>query len=183
MRPGIAYVEIPFAIGAGYDRVEGVVVVFASKAREQNFFSIRNVVAIFIGVNDQIGGAGYDDLLAHYGDPQGRNEVFVLDKYFGSVGFAIAIGIFQNHHPVAIVVEKVMEGVVVEGAVVDGLGDPDPPSGVHIHIGGIVKHGAFGPEGHFQVVGEIQLERLLRPGFEKQRDQKQEKYGGEITVH
>lgn len=183
MWPGIAYVEIPFAIRAGYDRMEGVVVVFASKAREQNFFSIGNVVAIFIGVNDQIGRARHDDLLAHYGNTQRRNQVFVLDKYFGGIGFAIAIGIFQNHHPIPFVVVQVMESVVVEGTVVDGFGDPNPPSSVHIHIGRVVKQGTFGPEAYLQVVGEVQLEGVLWLRFEEQRDQKEEKYGGEITTH
>jgi hypothetical protein len=76
-----------------------------------------------------------------------------------------------------------MEGIVVEGAVIDSLGDPDPPPGVYIHIGGIVKQGTFGPEAHLQVVGEVQLEWVLRLVFEAQRDQKEEKYGGEITAH
>ena len=76
-----------------------------------------------------------------------------------------------------------MEGIVVEGSVINCLGDPDPPSGVHIHIGGIVKQGTFCPEGHLQVVGEVQFEGVLRLGFEEQGDQKKEKYGGEITAH
>jgi hypothetical protein len=76
-----------------------------------------------------------------------------------------------------------MEGIVVEGSVIDSLGDPDPPSGIHIHIGGVVKQGTLGPEAHLQVVGEVEFERVLRLGFEEQRDQKEEKYGGKITAH
>jgi len=76
-----------------------------------------------------------------------------------------------------------VEGIVVEIAVIDGLSNPDAATTIHVHIGGVVKEGAFGPEAHFQVVGEVEFEGVLGLRIEEQRDQKEEKYGGKITSH
>ena len=153
----VARVEVPVAVGASRCRVQRVVVVEATEAREQNFFFVGDVVAVFVGINDEVGRATHHYFVANDGNAERSHEVFVLGKNFGFVGFAVVVGVFQNYHAVALSKMQFGVGFVVKLAVIDGLRNPNPPTGINVHVGWIVKQRRFGPKRGFQIVGEVEL--------------------------
>ena len=48
-------------------------------------------------------------------------------------------------------------GFVVEFPVIDGLRHPNPASNVDVHIGWVIEHWRFGPEGGFQIIRQVQF--------------------------
>jgi hypothetical protein len=75
------------------------------------------------------------------------------DEDVGGVGFAIAIGVLQDADGIA------LTAATAVAAVVDAFGDPDPAGVVDIEVGGIVEVGRGGPEGDFEIVGEMESGR------------------------
>ena len=60
--------------------MQRVVVIFSTKACEQNFFRVGFVIAINIGIDNKVGRARHNDFIAEHGNAKGRNQIFILNK-------------------------------------------------------------------------------------------------------
>lgn len=98
---GISEGEVPLAGWGTHDGVEGVVVTAALEAGEEDLAlvdrGIEDGVSIDVGVNDDRGRGGKDDLVIENGDAEGgMAEAFFRDEDVGGIRFAIVVGVLEN---------------------------------------------------------------------------------------
>ena len=105
-------------------------------------------VAIHIGVNEEVGRLGYDNLVVDHGYAKGCDEQFLLDEGVTGIGFSVFVSIFNHNNSVTL-------GLTIEVfAIANALCHPGTAILVDVHVGGVVKLGRSGPESDFQPVGD-----------------------------
>ena len=155
VRPGVAGVEEQAPARPGRHRVEAVVVVEAAKASQERLALVGLVVAVGVGVDEEVRRGRDVDLVANDADAQRRHQVVVLHEGLGGVGAAVAVGVLHDHDTLAGRVRKMTLGRIVEVAVVDRFKHPEAPFRVHVDVGGVVEHRRVGPESRLQPVGHV----------------------------
>ncbi|MNL56624.1 hypothetical protein D3C87_1801290 [compost metagenome] len=123
-----------------------MVVVETAEAGQKNFTLIGFIVAIRVRVHKQVRCAGNDRFIPDYRNAERGCQQRILHIYLRRFGPAIAIFVFQDHHPVTLLlVAEALGRFCIEIAVIDRLCDPHPAFGIDIHVGRVIKHGRFGP--------------------------------------
>ena len=107
----------------------------------------KTPIAIDVGVDDEIGRIGDDDLVADDGDAERRHERGFLDERCRLVGAAVAVGVFEHHDAIALRI------ALLVAAVVHALGHPDAALRVDVDVGGILEHGRLRPDRDLEPVG------------------------------
>ena len=107
---------------------------------------IEFVIAVDIGVNDQVRRLRHDDFVVDDRDAERRDEIRVLHEGRDLVGLARALGVFEHDDAVAF---RAAAGVA---AVVHALGDPHAAVLVDFEIGWVVEQRRRGPHGDFETI-------------------------------
>ena len=105
--------------------MQPVVVIEAAEAGQQDLFLVGRVVAVLVGVDDQVRRSGDDHAVADHGQAEWRAEILVLHEYLGRVRPPIAVRVAENQDPIS---RLMGEGALLGGielAVVDRFGHPD----------------------------------------------------------
>ena len=142
--------------------MQPVVMVEAAEPGEEDLLLVGSVVAVGVGVDDQVRRCRHDHAMADHRQAQGRPEIRVLHEGLGAVGAAVAVAVREDDDPIARRVRQRLALGGVEAAVVDGFGDPHPPLRIDIDVRGVEEHRGLGPERDLEVVGKGELvgERL-----------------------
>ena len=164
MRAGVAGVEVPTSIRSSDECMQPVVVIETAESGQQDLLLVRRVVAVRVGVDDQVRRRRDHDAVADHGKAEWRAEILVLHEDLGRVRPAVAVRVAENQNPVS----RVMgEGTLlggIEAAVVDRFGHPDTAANVHVDIRRVEEHRRFRPKGNLEIVGEDKLiTASLRP--------------------
>jgi hypothetical protein len=91
-------------------------------------------------------------------------QVLVLDEDLAAIRAAVVVGVREDHDSIAGRVGERVALCVVEPAVVDGLGPPDPPSRIHVDVGGVEEHRGFSPKTDLEILGQGELVAQLLAG-------------------
>ena len=150
----VSVVEIPLAVRADGDGVQRVVVLAGVETREEGFALVHGgiefPVAVRIGVNEEVGRLGDDDLVFKNGDAKRGFEVFLLRENTGGIRFAVLVGVLKDH-------DAVTFRALDRAAVVHALRDIEAAFGVEVDVGWVLQHRAGGPNGDLKaVVGEVE---------------------------
>ena len=138
-----------------------MVMIFTSKSGEQYFFFIRHIVSVLIGIYYKVGSAGYYHLITYYCYTKRRYKTGILNKQFCRIRNAVFIGILQDHYTIALGMMKKLCGIIIKIPVVHRFGYPHPSFRIYVNIGRIVKHGRFGPQRSFKIIGQIKRDISL----------------------
>ena len=152
MWTGVAGIEVVAAVRAGDERVQPVVVIEPAESGQERLLLVRNVVSILVGVREEMRRRRDDDAPVNDGEPQRRAQILVLDEDFGTVGASVVVGIRENDDAVAGGMSQRTLLGRVECAVVDRLGDPDPPASVHVDVRRVEEHRRLGPQSDLEIV-------------------------------
>ena len=182
VRPRVAHGHVELAVHVGGHRMQPVVVVEAAEAGEHHLAPVGDVVTVGVLVHVEVGGTGHVDAVAHHRDPERRGEVGVLHEDLRVVADSVAVGVLEDHHPVAAV--EVLAGVAPPPlAVVHRLRDPHAPPGVHVHGRRVEQRRRLRPKGRVQPLGHLegaeQRVTRLRVLAEERRGQEEETSGDE----
>ena len=180
VRTRVAHGHVQLAVHVRHHRVQPVVVVEAAEAGQHHLAPVGDVIPVGVLVHVEVGRAGHVDAVPHDGDPQRRGEVGVLDEDLGRVADPVAVGVLQDHDPVAPV--EVLAGVAPPPlAVVHRLGDPQAPPGVHVHGRRVEERRGLRPEGRVQALGHLEgaEQRVARGGVLREERRCEEESGGE----
>ena len=158
VEPLIPGVEPEPPVVAEGDGMDAVVVIEAAKTSEQLLLA-HDVVVGVLGVDPHVGGLRHIDLVAENGDAERRPQFHALVKDLARVRDAVAVGVFQNDDPVALV-GQILD-VLQLAAVVDRLRDPNSPALVNGHVGRVHDVGLGCPERNLQPIGDPETLRRL----------------------
>lgn len=129
-----------------------MVVVAAVEAGQQHLArvdpGVETQIAVDVGVDDQVGRVGNDDLVVDHGDAEGGDQRRFLHKDMARVGDAVAVGVLQHHDPVAGGLASLV------AAVVDALRDPDAPLRIDVHVRRITQQRALRPKRDLEALGD-----------------------------
>ena len=109
-------------------------------------FGVKFEVPVHIGKYHNVGRLGNYDLVVKHRNAKGGFEIRILPEYFGLISGSIAIGVDQNHDAVACLPSDSQFFTIIYA-----LRNPDSPLWIDRHVGGVVKHWTFCPQGDFQV--------------------------------
>jgi len=135
------------AIGSPDEGVQCFVGVFESPAIEEDFGSgVGYVVAVAIGNEEEFGGLSDPD--AAETDFESTDEIEFILEDFADVGFAVAVGVFEDEDAVLAFGGFAFEGIGI------GLGDPEAAPIINGHGDGLLDVGFTGDEESFEACGE-----------------------------
>lgn len=155
VRPRVARVEPPRAVGAADERVQAVVVVEAAKSREERLASVCYVVAVVIVQDPRGGGARDDDPRSQDRDAERRDELGKLREDLGALAHAVLVEIREDHDAIAFLEGEA--GIASAPlAVVDRLGDPNAAARIDVEGRRVVEGGRARPERHARVARRIE---------------------------
>ena len=147
---GVAEVEIPAAVGADGEGMDGMVVLRVAGLCEQRLLPVGDEIAIVIVEHEHVRRTRHDHLpprsVADDADPQRRIDVAPLVKDLRRVGNAVAVGVFEDEDPVAVGPR------VLAATVVGDLAHPHPPRGVDVDIGGAREERFGGEQRRFKLL-------------------------------
>src|SRR5690606_36546832 len=93
--------KIPFSIRPRHAGVQAMIVIQPAESSKKHFLMIRLIISVLVRIHNHGGRTGYNHLISDYRNTQWRYDIFILDKYFRTVGFAISVYIFQNKHTIS----------------------------------------------------------------------------------
>ena len=159
-----ALVHVEATIGAPAKCVERVVCVLGAEAGEHCAAAVRAIVEVGIVEFKKIGGCGdvgglgfrlriFANGFFFQNGCHARGDEQVAGERRGFVGFAIAVGVFEDHDFVV--------GMRAGGDHrIDGrAGDPQATCGVPIHADGLREQRRLGPEREFHSIGDGEIRR------------------------
>ena len=154
----IAEVKIKLAVGAEHKGVHPVVVLLTGNALENNFLLVGFVIAVFIREQIHIRALRHQHPVAHHPHAQRRVEFGALVKHLVHIRFAIAIGVFQDHNPVAFLFNRV---AIDLRTVIVSLAHPHTAPRVHVNVGGVGEHGFGGKQRRIQPFGDFEASQCV----------------------
>ena len=164
--PAVAEAKVPLAAGTAHYGVQGMVVPFLLKAREENlalvYLGVELRIAVHVGVDDYVRSGGQHDFVVEHRQSERR----VAGLGFGNenvrfVRLAVAVGV--GHHDDGLAIRHPWSLVVV-----DALGQPDAALWVDVHRDRRKEQGRLGPHFQLEVLAQfrVQLERRQRNLFQ-----------------
>ena len=143
-----AFLEIDPATGAATPCAYAVMRVLDAKTGHGEFLDVRDVVAVGILEEENVGGLGDVATAVSQLDP-GRH-VETVGEDGGLVGLAVAVGILEYDDLVVGHLARLQLGIG------PGTGHPKASAGIPSHVNGVGQHGLLGEEVH--LVPRQQLE-------------------------
>ncbi len=146
----IAVIEIPLAVRPGDRRVQAVIVVLPIEPGEEVFAfvdaRVEDAVSVDIGIDDEVGWLSDHHLVIKDAHAEGSDQFGVLNKHVGTIGLSVPVPVLQHDDAVS------FRSSIPVLAIIHTLSYPDPARRIGIHVGGVQKHGAGGPDRQLQVV-------------------------------
>src|SRR5690606_8885402 len=87
MGTGISGIDIPETIRAGHHRMQRMVVIVSAKSGQEDFFMVRHIVTILVGVYNKVRSGRNDDLISNNGNTHRRLQIGILNEYPGLISF------------------------------------------------------------------------------------------------
>ena len=143
LRPSVALIEIPLAIRSGSDAVQAVVMLTTCETGEQNLALVGNAVAIGVGINEKVRWLRHDDFVIEHGETERRGEFLFLHEHAALVGFAIVVGVFEDHDAIS------FRTAIAFAAIVDAFRDIHPTLRIEVDVRRVVEHRRGSPNGNF----------------------------------
>ena len=133
--------------------MQRVIVVDALEAGQEHLAlvdrRVEDAIAIDVGVDDQIGRLGDDDLVVDHRHAERGDERGLLHERVGRVSLAVVIGVLDDDDPVAFGLTGVVRTIA------DAFGDPDPAVAVDVEVGRVAQHRRGGPERHLEALRHL----------------------------
>ena len=143
----VTSVEVEFAIGAGDNRVQRVVMVLTAETAEEHFAFINGgvefAVAVHVGELDEVGRMRDDYDIIKDRDAERRGPARVLDEGVGRVGLASALAVAEYHDAIAF--GPALAALIVD-AVVHAFGHPHAPLGIDVQVRWVGQHRRARPD-------------------------------------
>ena len=118
--------------------------IVAAETGQEDLPLVGDVVAVGVGVLDDVGRAGDEDLAAQDTDAEGRDQVFLLNEDLAAVAGAVTVGVFEDDDAVTLLMES-SRVAIAPLAIVHRFGHPDAPARIDIHRRRVVEMRRLGP--------------------------------------